>query len=193
MMELAHRCDLSQPFLSQIENGRAKPSMDSLYRIARALATTPQALFGSPSASTSSPSLVRHDDAIGVALQDNSADSEVRLLLPGDAPFHVLEFEGLPTEFLDYWEHDGFEAIYALAGDIEIDVAGQICMLHQGDFYSYPARLPHRHRSSFGPDARALMIETTVAGVQDNRPSSHHPDPRHHTSVIHRHGEQTNQ
>ncbi|MEI7548498.1 MAG: helix-turn-helix transcriptional regulator, partial [Actinomycetota bacterium] len=37
MVELADRAGLSQPFLSQIENGRARPSMQSLYRIATAL------------------------------------------------------------------------------------------------------------------------------------------------------------
>ena len=36
---LASQAELSQPFLSQIENGRARPSMMSLYRIAYALGT----------------------------------------------------------------------------------------------------------------------------------------------------------
>ncbi len=197
MVELAQRCGLSQPFLSQVENGRAKPSMDSLYRIARALDTTPQALFGMPSASTTTPHLVRGGDAIGVSVHDDASNapsaSAVRLLLPGDTPFHVLEFVGLPTEFLDYWEHDGFESIYVLAGDVEIDVDGTISTLHHSDFMSYPAHLPHRHRSACGRDARVLMIETKVDSVQDNRSSSHHLDMRHHTSILKRHQDVSNQ
>ena len=45
LVALAEQAGRSQPFLSQVENGRAKPSMDSLHRIAQALGTTPQALF----------------------------------------------------------------------------------------------------------------------------------------------------
>jgi quercetin dioxygenase-like cupin family protein/DNA-binding XRE family transcriptional regulator len=201
MVELAQLCALSQPFLSQVENGRAKPSMDSLYRIARALDTTPQALFGMPSASTTTPTLVRGGDAIGVSVHDDASDassgststSTVRLLLPGDTPFHVLEFVGLPTEFLDYWEHDGFESIYVLAGEVEVDIDGTSSTVRQGDFMSYPAQLPHRHRSTCGPDARVLMIETKVDSVQQNHSSGHHPDLRHHTSILKRHHDVSNQ
>ena len=193
MVELAQLCLLSQPFLSQIENGRAKPSMDSLYRIARALDTTPQALFGMRRVSKSTPTLVRQRDAIEVAVQTSTPLSAVRLLLPGDAPFHVLEFVGLPTEFLDYWEHDGFEAVYVLSGTTEIDVAGTISVLGTGDFLSYPARLPHRHRSVSAATTRLLMIETHVDSVQNHRPESHLADARHHTSVLKRHHEETNQ
>jgi transcriptional regulator with XRE-family HTH domain len=187
MVELAHLCALSQPFLSQVENGRAKPSMDSLYRIARALDTTPQALFGSRTNSTTTPSLVRSAEGIGVALRQSASESTVRLLLPGDVPFHVLEFDGLPTEFLDYWDHDGFEAIYVLSGDIEVDVAGTISQLGPGDFLSYPSRLPHRHRSSRGAAAKVLLIETSIDGTHEPRHGSPHGDLRHHTSVLRRH------
>ena len=39
LVDLAERAGLSQPFLSQVENGRARPSMSSLHRIATALGT----------------------------------------------------------------------------------------------------------------------------------------------------------
>lgn len=193
MVSLAQLCVLSQPFLSQVETGRAKPSMDSLYRIARALETTPQALFGTPSSPTvaQTPTLVRHDKGLGVALREAATESQVRLLLPGNAPFHVLEFDGLPTEFLDYWEHDGFEAIYVLAGDIEVDVAGDISTLHTGDFLSYPARLPHRHRARPDSQARVLMVETKIDGGRDDHLSNHQPHYRHRTSVVRRHHDGT--
>ncbi|MGW6330283.1 helix-turn-helix domain-containing protein, partial [Streptomyces sp. NPDC055097] len=40
LAEVARRAGLSVPFLSQIENGRSRPSMASLQRIADALDTT---------------------------------------------------------------------------------------------------------------------------------------------------------
>lgn len=170
MVALAERCELSQPFLSQVENGRATPSMDSLYRIARALDTTPQALFGSgpggPSVVRAATSRGTPDGAPattashGIPVLDRGADSAVRLLLPGDAPFHVLEFVGLPAEFQEPWSHDGFEAVYVLAGEIELDLDGERTVLAAGDFASYPATVPHRHRTLSGPDARVLMVES---------------------------------
>lgn len=174
MVGLAERCELSQPFLSQVENGRAMPSMDSLHRIARALETTPQALFGGGSgggrsvvrAATSRgpagavPGAEQPGESHGIPVLDRGADSAVRLLLPGDAPFHVLEFVGLPDEFQEPWSHDGVEAVYVLAGEVELDLDGEVTTLRVGDFASYPAHVPHRHRSLPGPQARLLMIES---------------------------------
>src|SRR3954454_18120215 len=46
LVQLAAATGLSQPFLSQLELGRSRPSMRSLFRIAAALDTTQQALLG---------------------------------------------------------------------------------------------------------------------------------------------------
>jgi transcriptional regulator with XRE-family HTH domain len=161
LVELADRAGLSQPFLSQVENGRARPSMESLYRIASALATTPQALFGGGQAAAE-PTVAR---ALDPAVPQIATDGESlrRLLLPGDAPFHVVELAGLAVEFRDPWQHDGLEAIYVLAGPVEVDIDGDVTWLDTGDFLSYPAHLPHRYRSALGPAARMLLIEAQAA------------------------------
>lgn len=159
LVALAERAELSQPFLSQVENGRAKPSMDSLYRIASALETTPQALFGTDVGLEVAPAIARADDE-DVLTIDTAGESLRRLLLPGDAPFHVVELVGFATEFRDSWEHAGFEAIYVLSGPVQVEVGDTVTTLATGDFLSYPARLPHRYRSPRGEAARALLIET---------------------------------
>ena len=117
LVALASEVDLSQPFLSQVENGRARPSMMSLYRIAHALGTTPQAFFGGPLGDLSTPALLRSEDARVVEVTETPAESSCHLLLAGEAPFHVLGFDGLPSEYLDYWEHDGFEAVFVISGN----------------------------------------------------------------------------
>lgn len=177
LVELAGQVELSQPFLSQVENGRARPSMTSLYRIAHALGTTPQAFFGGPTGGTALPALVRAEQVRSVEVTADDAKSACHLLLAGEAPFHVLEFVGLPTEYVDYFEHDGFEALYVVEGSIEIDLAGTLSPLGPGDFLSYPSRLPHRMRSVDGGPARVLLIETKVEMLQDRRPGSHVPTP----------------
>jgi quercetin dioxygenase-like cupin family protein len=151
--------------------------MTSLYRIARALDTTPQALFGRPGVSSAAPVMVRSGDRRTTLAADDESGSVVNLLLAGDAPFHVLEFESLPREFREYWRHDGFEATSVLAGEIEIDLDGVVSTMRAGDFVSYPAGVPHRLRCPSGGPVRVMLIETRVAAAQDPRPGSHAPRP----------------
>lgn len=177
LVQLAVLVDLSQPFLSQIENGRARPSMTSLYRIAHALDSTPQGLFGGTIEALSAPALVRASDARVVDFDAAEVKSSAHIFLGGEAPFHVLEYAGLPPEFGDYWEHEGFEAIYVVEGEIEIDIDGQLSKLRSGDFLSYPSRIRHRLRSLNAVPARALLIETKFEALQDRGPGGHLPKP----------------
>ena len=165
LVALAERSGLSQPFLSQVENGRAAPSVESLYRIASALGTTPQALFDGGRADDGELVLARAADTT-VAQLATPGESLRRLLLPGDAPFHVIELVGLATEFRERWQHPGTEALYVVAGPIEVEVGGEVHLLRTGDFVSYPAHLPHRYRSALGPAAKALLIETQLHATQ---------------------------
>ena len=178
LVALATNANLSQPFLSQVENGRAQPSMMSLSRIAAALDTTPQAFFGGPLGDPSGPALLRAEEVRVVEVSSASSSSSCHLLLAGDAPFHVLEFHGLPAGYLEYWEHDGFEALYVIAGDVEVDIAGDITTLHAGDVLSYSSRLPHRMRSGSEETARVLLVETRVEAIQSPTPARHAPRGR---------------
>ncbi len=175
LVVLAVEVGLSQPFLSQVENGRARPSMMSLYKIAHALGTTPQAFFGGPLGDLATPTLLRSEKARSIDVTGTKSESLCHLLLSGDAPFHVLEFDGLPREYLDYWEHDGFEAIYVIEGKVEVDIAGEISTLRAGDFLSYSSRLPHRLRSTSRQRTRVLLVETKVEAIQRKGPASHAP------------------
>jgi transcriptional regulator with XRE-family HTH domain len=183
LVDLAGQVELSQPFLSQIENGRARPSLMSLHRLAEALDTTAQALFGGALDGDEGPSVVRADDVRLLEVDGDSADSVCHILLAGDAPFHLLEFDGLPKEFLDYFTHEGFEATYVINGEVEIDIDGVVTHLHTGDSVSYPSRLPHRLRSVGRRRARVLMIETKLevvyrTGRTDHSPPAKAPRPR---------------
>ncbi|HQV58033.1 MAG TPA: XRE family transcriptional regulator [Ilumatobacteraceae bacterium] len=160
LVELAGLTDLSHPFLSQIENGRARPSMDSLYRIAHALGTTPQSFFGGE-VDADHVQIVRHGRAavVGGVADDHSA----RLLVGGATPFRVLEFEPLTRQFGAYYDHDGYETVYVINGTVEVDLDSELTTLQTGDSMSYPARRPHRHRSIGRGQARMLLIEASVA------------------------------
>lgn len=171
LVALAERSGLSQPFLSQVENGRAAPSMESLVRIATALGTTPQALFGGPPAEHAAA--VVRAGAADVPSIDTSGESLRRLLLSGDTPFHVVELRGLSKRFLEPWQHEGFEAIHVLHGPVDVDIDGTVTTLSTGDFMSYPSDLPHRYRSPLGPAAHLLLIETQHSAGAPHLSSAH--------------------
>ena len=97
LVGLAALAELSQPFLSQIENGRARPSLLSLRRIAEALDTTPQALFEGPLHAPQEPTIVRARDVQSIDIAGSDGGGSCRLLLAGDAPVHLVEFDGLPS------------------------------------------------------------------------------------------------
>ena len=107
------------------------------------------------------PAIARDDPTVPQI--DTDSESLRRLLLPGDAPFHVVELAGLSLEFREPWQHEGLEAIYVLAGPIEVDIDGTVTQLATGDFLSYPAQLPHRYRSALGGQARVLLVEAQGA------------------------------
>jgi quercetin dioxygenase-like cupin family protein len=180
LVDVATDAELSQPFLSQVETGRARPSMASLYRIARALDTTPQALFGGPRPAVVAPVVVRRAEVPEVPLGDPASDhgATCRLLLTGDTPFHVVELCDLPGEHLGYWSHDGFEAVHVTQGVVELDVAGELTVLRPGDVASYPARSPHRLRGLGRASTRVLLVETTVESLQEAGPAAHLPGRR---------------
>ena len=179
LVGLARQVNLSQPFLSQIENGRAQPSLASLLRIAAALSTTPQALIGGTHDGDVGPVVVRANEVrmldVHADASTNGSESTCRLLISADSPFHMLEFDGLPTEFLDYFTHDGFEATYVVSGRAEIDIGGTITELGPGDSISYSSLLPHRLRASGKRRVRVLLIETAVERIQEGAAARHDP------------------
>jgi quercetin dioxygenase-like cupin family protein len=176
MVDLATKADLSQPFLSQVENGRARPSLTSLHRIADALDTTPQAFFGGPLLGTLEGGVVRAKEVQTLEVDATDSPSTCHVLLGGEAPFHLLEFDGLPGEFLEYFEHDGFEAAYVIRGRVEADLGGEISMLNVGDSISYSARLPHRFRAVGKRPVKLLLVETKMATLQERGPGRHSPE-----------------
>ena len=69
LVELARLTDLSHPFLSQIERGLARPSMNSLHRISEALGTNASRLLAG-SEDTREASVVRASDTGSIAANE---------------------------------------------------------------------------------------------------------------------------
>jgi transcriptional regulator with XRE-family HTH domain len=135
LVQLAAATGLSQPFLSQVELGRSRPSMRSLFRIATALGTSQQALLGSAA------------DAASVPIAGGTGGGRLLLHDPGGAD--VTEFADLAAEFAEFYAHPRHELLYVVQGTIELELGGDEpdrTRLGLRESVGYSGLVPHRFR-----------------------------------------------
>ncbi|MFG3542776.1 helix-turn-helix domain-containing protein [Streptomyces clavifer] len=141
---VAGRSGLSVPFLSQIENERARPSPRSLDRVAEALETTTERLRAAA------------DSARAVDVVRAGAGDGVRRLVRGRHQLSALEFLGeqdLGREF----QHRNDEVMYVVEGAVEVEAEGQAHRLGRGDTLFLSGGVRHRWRATV-PDTRLLVV-----------------------------------
>jgi transcriptional regulator with XRE-family HTH domain len=153
LVQLAAAAGLSQPFLSQLELGRARPSMRSLWRIAEALGTTQQALLA---ASTGVP----EPPAVAV-----DAGGSARLLMHVEDGAAVTEFVGMPQEWGAFFTHPRRELLYVVRGRVEVELDGSpLVTLEPCGSLAYDGSTPHRWRQ-VGDDLAVLLMVHVAEGM----------------------------
>jgi transcriptional regulator with XRE-family HTH domain len=159
LLQVAAASGLSQPFLSQLELGRSRPSMRSLFRIATALGTTQQTLLGL-AAGDPPEQPVRGEDVPLVDVGSGGA----RLLLHDPGGADVTEFVGAPREFGDFFAHGRRELLYVARGRIEVELredgASRFAALGPRDTLSYAGAVEHRFRQLGDPTSIVLVVHT---------------------------------
>jgi len=161
LVQLAEATDLSHPFLSQCERGRASFSLASLRRIAVALGTSPVELIAASEAADTAVPAAPIEIHRGLELHGTVAgfaQGDARVLARGRRPFLPLEFFGDNSEPADYFTHDEDEFIFVLAGDVSVDLGGEVSVLTPGDSAYYDGGVPHRWWCPAGP-FRLLVVK----------------------------------
>lgn len=151
---LAAKAALSQPFLSQVENGRSMPSVLTLHRLAGVLGTSAHALLAQ--GEESQVTLVRREEGPSHQL---SPGARIRLLSGGRREIGVSEVTAQPRARADQLtQHEGDEVVYVLAGEVVLAVATEEYTLRAGDSLHYPADLAHRWRNDSAQPVRMLIV-----------------------------------
>lgn len=185
LVQVAELSGLSHPFLSQVENGRARPSFASLERIARALGTTQVELFAAlaqsaPAAMPTSGAIVIDE---GVGVSGPFAEGSARVLVTGASAFTPMEFIARNRDFGEYFVHDEEEFCYVVAGLVEGDFGGaETRVLHAGQAFYYRGGTPHRWRSPDGGVYRVLVVKQRIqpdAGISPGPTAGTTPDAEH--------------
>lgn len=143
LRDVAARTDLSESFLSQVERGRANPSISSLQRIAAALGIAVSDLFSDEG--DDRPRVLRAHERRYVSWGRNGRKT---LLTP--KPFHsletvVAEFDpGGSTGDEPYAHGDSEELFVVLAGEVHLQLGTDVFELGPGDSVQYRSSTPHR-------------------------------------------------
>ncbi|MEE1752579.1 helix-turn-helix domain-containing protein [Streptomyces sp. SP18CS02] len=149
---VAERSGLSVPFLSQVENERARPSMRSLQRVADALGTTAVELLDAADSA-------RTVDVVRAADHARQPAAGMRPLVRGEHQMHADEFTG---------EHDARRELvlrndsllYVADGSVEVEAEGRAYRLDRGDTLYMSGGVRHRWRAT-GPAARVVVVAVT--------------------------------
>lgn len=138
MRAVATEAGISQPFLSQIENGRTMPSLLTLYRIASALGLSPAELM--PSEPEPEPvHLVRRGEGPQVPVSEAPNAAVGRLVTAAGARAVVSEYRVAADEDLgDWFRSDGELVVYVADGRVLVTVDGRgEWELEAGDTITY--------------------------------------------------------
>lgn len=162
---LSQLSGVSRAMLGQIELGQSAPTINVLWKIARALEVTFSALISSR---TQSGALVlRSDEAKILTSKDRSFSS--RALFPFDEPrrveFYELRLAGGGTEIADAHAPGTSENLVCTAGTVEIDVAGETHRLAAGDSILFEADAPHAYRNPAKAEAVMYLVMTYAEEV----------------------------
>ncbi|GGZ93331.1 helix-turn-helix domain-containing protein [Streptomyces echinoruber] len=157
---VAERSGLSVPFLSQIENDRARPSRSSLEKVADALRTTAVELLAAADPACSV-------DVVRAETTELSPEPRMRSLVRGHHQLHASEFTGDHDTCREF-QHRNDELMYVADGAVEIEAEGRAYRLGRGDTLYLTGGVRHRWRATV-PETRVIVVAVAehIEAVQD--------------------------
>ena len=151
LRELADRLGVSASLISQIERGRANPSVSTLYSIVQALDVSLDELLFSEQRATSA------EPPAGGPIQRGNERHRIRLASgvlwerlttvsePGVEFLYVIyEVGGASSPEDAFQRHAGHEWGYVLSGTLTVTIAFRTYTLEPGDAVSLDSTTPHR-------------------------------------------------
>jgi transcriptional regulator with XRE-family HTH domain len=161
---LGKRSGVSRAMLSQIELGQSAPTINVLWKVARALDVPFSALLTVPT-TTAGTRILRAKHSKRLTSHDGSFSS--RALFPFDEPRRVEFYElalraGAVEEALAHAPGTR-ENLTVSRGSVEIVVDGAVHSLGAGDAIVFDADVAHAYRNTGDDDALLYLVMTYVA------------------------------
>jgi transcriptional regulator with XRE-family HTH domain len=193
---LARAVQVSPSLISQIERGRSRPSVSTLFSLAEALEVPVDAFFRAgveddeplavaplyavPEAPPPPPDpaagryVVRRADRATIDIEGGVRWERLSPASRPDLEFMELEYgphaESNPTPY----RHPGVEMLVVLTGRLDISVGFDRFSLEPGDSICFPSTMPHRYVNPTDEATRAVTVilpgETAPVPAIDRRP-----------------------
>ncbi len=152
---LAAAAGVPRSTVTSLESGTGNPSLQSLLKVAQALAVPLDELLAAPRAA------VRLWRAAEIAAQQKGRDVTVRSLVPEPVPNEQMELMTLGvgavmagTPHLPATR----EYFTCLDGQVTLVVAGELHALRVGDTLAFPGHLPHSYLNRADAPARGVSL-----------------------------------
>ena len=156
LKDLELRGDISATHVSEIERGRASPTVGALGRIARALGMTPASLLEPHVLPEVSLMRATERAAYRLCLGEATVEPVTRPVLGAALGAQLLVLPpGHESTF--HHQHEGEEWAIALAGTAEVRVDGEPYVLREGDSIHFRAHCEHSYASRSSAPATLLV------------------------------------
>ncbi len=187
LRELARRVNLSPSSISQIETGKIRPSVSTLYALASEFGVTvdellfdePRMLTGSagrltpdaPSLNEPKLTVQRADERPAISLSSGVKWERLMLWADEDVEFLEATYEpgGASSPDDSFVRHSGHEFGFVLSGTLRVIVGFDEFVLEPGDSITFPSTTPHRLRNDGPEDVRAVWVVRGRRGADGGR------------------------
>jgi transcriptional regulator with XRE-family HTH domain len=163
LRDLADKAQCSESMISKIENGRAVPSLNILYRIAEALELTVGQLFEKPTEPYGLLSRAGERPMVKIDPLRRGPGLTMERLIPYDksrllqGSIHNIAPGGGSDGLIT---HEGEEVAYVLEGKVEFLVGEARYVLGAGDSICYRSEQPHGYNNGGENAARMIIVNT---------------------------------
>ncbi|HHY46511.1 MAG TPA: helix-turn-helix domain-containing protein [Firmicutes bacterium] len=157
LKQLAESSGVSAALLSQIERGKANPSVNTLKRLADSLGISVGYFFDEADDDTfvtrqSARNVLKVGSGITYYLLSRKTAPNLEVL------YNVFEVGA--TTGNEPYSHVGEECGIVLEGTLQVQLADRVFILEEGDSISYSSSIPHKLTNIGTTQAKAIWINT---------------------------------
>ena len=161
LRDLAAKVDLSASFLSQIEQGKASPSIENLKKIANCLDVRVSYLIEDDEVKKNTDVMRKSERH---AIESIDSNTKISLLTSSNIEKNMepILYEIAPggESGRDYYNHPGEEFIFILEGSLDVHINDIVHSLEDGDSLYFKSSQKHRFKNNSDKLARALWVVT---------------------------------
>ena len=156
LKRLAEQIGATPSLISQIERGKANPSLSTLKSIAEVFEVPIGLLFEYEARPADSP-VIRKNRHKKIITEGNVHYS---LLSPGADDMEVITIEFPPQTSTGYlmYEHEGRECGYVVKGQLSVEIEDETFLLNPGDSIQFESYRRHRVTNDGNVTALALWV-----------------------------------